>query len=67
MAKVELRHIVCADEFHLCAERADLSDQLCACVAMATGDDELVTFLGKGQGRVAADPGESPVIRTTVI
>jgi hypothetical protein len=25
---------------------------------MATGDDELVTFLGKGQGRGAADPGE---------
>ena len=47
-----------ADEFCLRAERAELFDQLCAGVAVAPGDDDLVAFLGEGQGRGAADPGE---------
>jgi len=37
---------VCADEFGLCAKRAELFDQLGTGVAMAAGDDDLIAFLG---------------------
>jgi hypothetical protein len=47
-----------ADEFGLCADRAELSDKLGARVAVAAGDDDLVAFIGEGQGRGTADPGE---------
>jgi hypothetical protein len=36
-------------------------------VAMAAGDDDLIAFLGEGQGRGAADASERALIKTTVM
>jgi hypothetical protein len=47
-----------ADEFGLCAKRAELFHQICARIAVPTRDDDLIAFVGEGQGRRAADPGE---------
>ena len=47
-----------ANELGLCAERAELSDKLRTGVAMTAGDDDLVAFVGEGQGRGTADSGE---------
>ena len=47
-----------ANELSLCAKGVQLCDQLGARVAVMAGDDDSVAFLGEGQGRGSADPGE---------
>jgi hypothetical protein len=51
-----------ADEFSLSTERAELLGELCARVAVAAGDDDLIAFIGKGQGRSAAQVGSDRVL-----
>jgi hypothetical protein len=56
-----------ANEFCLCAKRAEFSDQLGARIAVATRDDDLIAFLAKARAVARPIPVSAPVIKTPVM